>query len=106
MRLLFYLFWREAPIFAAVWVSAPRMNQINPGKETKFILIPIQSVIILPKNFQKALQMTKEYLLNDLESPRIMNINCWNEWTEGSYLEPDMIHGDAYLEAIKRVMRK
>ena len=27
----------------------------------------------------------------------------WTEWTEGSYLEPDTIHGMAYLEAIKEV---
>lgn len=33
-----------------------------------------------------------------------MNINCWNEWTEGSYLEPDMVHGTAYLDVVKEVM--
>jgi hypothetical protein len=32
-----------------------------------------------------------------------MNINCWNEWTEGSYLEPDVENGMSYLEAIKEV---
>lgn len=34
---------------------------------------------------------------------RILNINCWNEWTEGSYLEPDTTNGMAYLEAIREV---
>jgi len=38
------------------------------------------------------------------DSPDIMNINCWNEWTEGSYLEPDMVHGTAYLDVVKEVM--
>jgi hypothetical protein len=35
--------------------------------------------------------------------PRILNINCWNEWTEGSYLEPDQVHGMKYLEAVRDV---
>lgn len=56
-----------------------------------------------PANFKKALEMTKEKLLSDPDGPRILNINCWNEWTEGSYLEPDTIHGMKYLEAIKTV---
>jgi hypothetical protein len=59
-----------------------------------------------PENFKTALQMTKDELLADPNGPRIMNINCWNEWTEGSYLEPDTINGLAYLEAIKSVFKE
>lgn len=56
-----------------------------------------------PENFKMALQMTKEKLLADPNGPRILNINCWNEWTEGSYLEPDTLHGMSYLEAVKSI---
>jgi hypothetical protein len=35
--------------------------------------------------------------------PKILTINAWNEWTEGSYLEPDTAHGMGYLEAIRDV---
>ena len=32
--------------------------------------------------------------------------NTCNEWTEGSYLEPDTVHGTAYLEAIRDTLGK
>lgn len=58
-----------------------------------------------PENFRKALQITKDKLLADPKGPRIMNINSWNEWTEGSYVEPDTKHKFEYLEAVKSVFK-
>lgn len=35
--------------------------------------------------------------------PKLITVNSWNEWTEGSYLEPDTVNGFGYLEAVRRV---
>ena len=54
-----------------------------------------------PENFKTALEMAKRRLLAEKDGMRILNLNCWNEWTEGSYLEPDTVNGRKYLEAVR-----
>jgi hypothetical protein len=41
--------------------------------------------------------------LSQRAGPNLFSINAWNEWTEGSYLEPDKVTGMGYLEAIAKV---
>jgi len=55
-----------------------------------------------PAAFRQALQLTKQRL-DQRDGPRVLNINCWNEWTEGSYLEPDTRNQMASLEAVRAV---
>ena len=56
-----------------------------------------------PERFREALQKTRDRMMAGKDVPRVLTINCWNEWTEGSYLEPDTVHGLKYLEAVRDV---
>jgi hypothetical protein len=86
------------------WDPTPRCDS---NSEWANIGYPFMNTIgnNTPENFKTALQMTKDKLLSDPSGPRILNINCWNEWTEGSYLEPDTKTGMKYLEAVKSVFK-
>ncbi len=87
------------------WDSSPRTFQDDPFGNWGY---PFTNIIVnnTPENFKQAIQITKDRILADPKAPRIFNINCWNEWTEGSYLEPDTVNGYGYLEAIRDVMKK
>lgn len=84
------------------WDATPRCDL---DSEWEAVGYPFMNTISnnTPENFKMALQKTKEKLLSDPKGPKILNINCWNEWTEGSYLEPDIVNGMKYLEAVKDI---
>jgi hypothetical protein len=110
----YFEYWDKAkteynvPYFPNVtmgWDSSPRTNQSVDWKPDYGY--PYTGIIInnTPENFKLALQKTKNKLLSIPNGPRILNINCWNEWTEGSYLEPDTVNGMGYLKAVKEVFK-
>jgi hypothetical protein len=55
-----------------------------------------------PEAFQEALEIYRKRL-SQRDGPTLFSINAWNEWTEGSYIEPDQMTGLGYLEAIAKV---
>lgn len=87
------------PLFPCVsigWDDTPRF----PAKGIKDVVHYNNT----PESFAMLLLKAKEYADSHPEQPRLITINAWNEWVEGSYLLPDMQHGFGYLEAVKEVI--
>ena len=56
-----------------------------------------------PDAFKTALQCAKDFVSRDDVKQKIVTLNAWNEWTEGSYLLPDTVTGTRYVEAVREV---
>lgn len=84
---------KDIPCAFVNWDNTPRRGQagrvILGGSAEKFE----DYLLKLRKRIEK--EYDTDYLF----------ITAWNEWSEGSYLEPDSINGNAYLLAIKKAIK-
>jgi hypothetical protein len=84
------------------WDSSPRARQQDEFGNFGYPFMNTMSGNT-PQRFHDALEIANRRLRAQKIGPRILTINSWNEWTEGSYIEPDTRQGMKYLEAIRDV---
>ena len=84
------------------WDSSPRTVQSDMFENRNY---PFGPVVVnnTPERFQEELQFAKNILDSDESCGQMIKISCWNEWTEGAYLEPDTQYGYGFLQAVKNV---
>ncbi len=91
--------WLDIPVFPCVsigWDDTPRF----PAKGASDVV----RLHNTPESFAALLSLAKQYADTHPEQPKLITINAWNEWVEGSYLLPDMLNGFNYLKAVEEVM--
>lgn len=99
--------WREfdqlhvpyLPNVTMGWDPSPRTVPWGMREEPGY---PFTSVLVdnTPAALGSALADALELVVSR-SGYQIVTINAWNEWTEGSYLEPDQENGFGYLEAVR-----
>jgi len=88
----------DVPVFPCVsigWDDTPRFPEKGKKDVVHYHNTPVSFAALLFK--------AKEYADNHPDQPKLITINAWNEWVEGSYLLPDMLNGFGYLKAVKKV---
>jgi hypothetical protein len=109
---LYFSMYEEAcdtcpiPVFPNVtmgWDPSPRTDPEGPWKPAVY---PYSQVLEgnTPEAFGRAVRRAID-LVSPLPGETLVTLNAWNEWTEGSYLEPDTVYGMAYLEELRRAVR-
>lgn len=87
------------------WDSSPRTVASDKYESVGYPFLPIARNNT-PEEIEKSFRIAKNFLENSKSKANMFTISCWNEWTEGNFLEPDNVNGYGYLEAFKRVFGK
>jgi hypothetical protein len=57
-----------------------------------------------PNLFERHLKEAFNLIKEKDDQHKILFLKSWNEWAEGNYIEPDIIHGHGYLNALKNLL--
>ena len=92
------------PVATAGWDCSPRTIQSDhyENRPGKYLYETFMEGT--PETFRYFLEHLRGNLLNRPPQERLLFINAWNEWTEGSYLEPDTHFGTGFLDAMRQVL--
>jgi len=88
------------------WDASPRACQSDIYTHAQYPFMPIIQGNT-PERFGQTLRSAKKFMdSSEVLTTKLVTINSWNEWTEGSYLEPDVENQYGYLDQIHEVFGK
>lgn len=93
---------RYNPVVCVGWDPSPRTVQSEVYENIGY---PFTSILSenTPEEFEKVLRRMLEFMESDIYTGDLLFLHSWNEWTEGTYLEPDTEYGYGHLEAVRNV---
>lgn len=81
------------PTILPQWDNSPRSGR-------RSIIYTGSTPALFKNHVEEAVDLIKDKQYEH----RILFLKSWNEWAEGNYIEPDIVYGNKYLEALKEVL--
>ncbi len=93
------------PAVCVGWDPSPRTVQSEVYENIGY---PFTTILAnnTPEVFEKILRQAKRFLNSRKSTAEILFLHSWNEWTEGTYLEPDKISRFDYLKVVQKVFNR
>ena len=90
------------PVITTGFDNSPRTVQSDMYENIGY---PFTSVAVnnTPEAWERCLRLARSFTQSEEFSGQLLHLSCWNEWTEGAYLEPDTRYGTGKLDAVLRV---
>jgi hypothetical protein len=83
------------PTILSQWDRSPRSGR-------RAVIYTGSTPQLFEQHVRKALQIIK----NKAPQHKILFLKSWNEWAEGNYVEPDLVYGHGYLNALRDALSK
>ncbi len=83
------------PTIFPQWDRSPRSGR-------RAVIYKNSSPILFKRHVEEALKLIDRKSNNH----RILMLKSWNEWAEGNYMEPDIVFGHGYLDALRDALTK
>jgi hypothetical protein len=93
------------PIVTQGWDVSPRNHPYEPWPPVRWEW-PWGHIVVgnTPERFGQLAHAARRFMSTQTTQPKVMVLNAWNEWTEGSVLVPTRADGDGMLKALQQAL--
>lgn len=92
------------PVVTVGWDASPRTIQSEIFRTGCYPYTPVMESD--PQAFHDLLESCAELMSSRQSRDQLLFVNAWNEWSEGSYLEPDTCFKMTFLEILREFKAK
>ncbi len=93
------------PVVTHGWDVTPRNHPYEPWPPVRWAW-PWGHIVTgnTPERFGQLVYAARQFMQSHSHKPKVMVLNAWNEWTEGSMLLPTKDEGYGVLKALKAAL--